>query len=158
MNKEMRDAYIEFSEDDGWMRKIWGWPNFGLHKFWHDCPHAQLNLYFIVFYWSTQWTNMPKDYWDKKQVDNMTSNVYTNNVVIEEFTAENIDRMDPYEDLALLSREQLMGQCLRYRRYLDVLEQWQLDAFEVSPNIDLDIERLRAIRMREGIEKTYESY
>jgi len=88
----------------------------------------------------------------------MTSNVYTNNVVIEEFTAENIDRMDPYEDLALLSREQLMGQCLRYRRYLYVLEQWQLDAFEVSPNIDLDIERLRAIRMREGIEKTYESY
>lgn len=88
----------------------------------------------------------------------MTSNVYTNNVVIEEFTATNIDLMDPYGHLALLSREQLMAQCLRYRRYIDILEQFQLDAFEVSPNIDLDIERLRAIRMREGIEKTYESY
>jgi hypothetical protein len=62
MDKKMRKACIKFSEDDGWMRKIWGWPNFGLHKFWHDCPHGQLNLYFIVFYWSTQWTNMPKDY------------------------------------------------------------------------------------------------
>ena len=70
MDKKMRDAYIEFSEEDGWMRKIWGWPNIGLHKFWHDCPHAQLNLYFIVFYWSTQWTNMPKDYWDKKETKN----------------------------------------------------------------------------------------
>ena len=66
MDKEMRKAYVEFSEEDGWMRKIWGWPNFGLHKFWYDCPHAQLNLYWIVFYWSTQWTNMPKDYWDKQ--------------------------------------------------------------------------------------------
>lgn len=66
VDKEMRQAYREF-KDDSWMRKVWGFPNFGLHKFWHDCPHAQLNLYFIVFYWSTQWTTMPKDYWDKKK-------------------------------------------------------------------------------------------
>lgn len=62
MDKKMRDAFI-FSENNGWTHRIWGWPNFGLHKFWYDHPHAQLNLYFIVFYWSTQWTNMPKDYW-----------------------------------------------------------------------------------------------
>ena len=76
---------------------------------------------------------------------------------VEQFTAENIELTDSYGDLALMTREQLLGQLMRYRNYIDRLEQWQLDAFEVSPNIDLDIERLRAIRMREGIEKTYES-
>lgn len=74
-------------------------------------------------------------------------------VSIEEFTAENIDLTDPYGHLALLSREQLMAQCLRYRKYIERLEQWQLDAFEVSPNIDLDIERIRAIRYREKLDK-----
>lgn len=61
VDKDMRDAMRTF-KSDSWMRKIWGFENFGFHKFWHDCPHAQLNLYFIVFYWSTQWTIMPKDY------------------------------------------------------------------------------------------------
>ncbi len=69
VDKEMRKAMREF-KGDSWMRKIWGFENFGFHKFWHDCPHAQLNLYFIVFYWSTQWTNMPKDYWNKKENNN----------------------------------------------------------------------------------------
>ena len=61
MGKDMRDAYRE-SVNDGYIKKVFGWPTIGLHKFWYDCPHAQLNLHFIVFYWSTQWTNMPKDY------------------------------------------------------------------------------------------------
>lgn len=61
MDKDMRDAYREF-QDDKWFIKVFGWQTFGLHKFWHDCPHAQLNLHFITVYWSTQWTNMPKDY------------------------------------------------------------------------------------------------
>lgn len=69
VDKEMRKAMREF-KSDSWMRKIWGFENFGFHKFWHDCPHAQLNLYFIVFYWSTQWTTMPKDYWNKKENNN----------------------------------------------------------------------------------------
>jgi hypothetical protein len=76
---------------------------------------------------------------------------------VEEFTATNIDLMDPYGDLALMSKEQLLGQVMRYRKYIEILEQWQLDAFEVEPNIDLDIERIRAIRMRENMEKTYDS-
>lgn len=63
MDKEMRKAFLE---SDNYIRRVFGFPNFGLYKFWYDCPHAQLNLYFIVFYWSTQWTNMPKDYWEKK--------------------------------------------------------------------------------------------
>lgn len=67
---------------------------------------------------------------------------------VEQFTAENIELTDSYGDLALMTREQLLGQLMRYRNYIDRLEQWQLDAFEVSPNIDLDIERLRATRMR----------
>jgi hypothetical protein len=66
LDKEMRDAYREFKEDSH-IRKVFGFQNFGLHKFWYDCPHAQLNLFFIVFYWSTYWTNMPKDYWDRKK-------------------------------------------------------------------------------------------
>lgn len=62
MDKEMRGAYSEF-DNDTYIRKIWGLQTIGLHKFWYDCPHAQLNLYYFVIYWSTPWTNMPKDYW-----------------------------------------------------------------------------------------------
>ncbi len=69
MDKDMRDAYREF-ENDTHVRKVFGLPNFGLHKFWYDCPHAQLNLYFFTIYWSTQWTNMPTDYWNKKENNN----------------------------------------------------------------------------------------
>ena len=60
MNKETRDANRE-SVKNKWFKTIFGTPTIGLHKFWYDCPHAQLNLYWIVFYWSTQWTTMPKD-------------------------------------------------------------------------------------------------
>ncbi len=60
----MRDAYLEF-KGDTYIKKVIGWQLFGLHKFWYDYPHAQLNLYYIVFYWSSPWTNMPKDYWNK---------------------------------------------------------------------------------------------
>lgn len=35
---------------------------FGVNRFWYDGPHAQLNLYFICFYWSTYWTKSPKEY------------------------------------------------------------------------------------------------
>ena len=35
---------------------------FGINRFWYDGPHAQFNLYFICFYWSTHWTKSPKDY------------------------------------------------------------------------------------------------
>tara|TARA_R110000851_G_scaffold286055_1_gene439916 strand:+ start:83 stop:331 length:249 start_codon:yes stop_codon:yes gene_type:complete len=31
---------------------------FGIVKFWYDHPHAQLNLWFFGFAWSTQWTKM----------------------------------------------------------------------------------------------------
>lgn len=65
MDKDMRNAYLEF-HDDGHVRKVFGLQTVGLHKFWYDGPHAQLNLYWIIFYWSTPWTTMPKDYWDKK--------------------------------------------------------------------------------------------
>lgn len=33
-----------------------------LYRFWYDCPHAQLNLFYICFYWSTPWTAMPDEY------------------------------------------------------------------------------------------------
>lgn len=66
MDKEMRDAYREF-KDDTYVRKVFGAQLFGIHKFWYDCPHAQLNLYYMVFYWSTPWTRMPKDYWNNKK-------------------------------------------------------------------------------------------
>lgn len=65
---------------------------------------------------------------------------------------KDITSEDNYTSLASLSHEQLVICCLRYRKYIDSLEQWKLDAFEISPNIDLDIERLRAIRMRENRE------
>lgn len=62
MGKETRDAYRKLAKDK-WFNTIFGIPTFGFHKFWHDGPHAQLNLHYIVFYWSTQWTSIPKDYW-----------------------------------------------------------------------------------------------
>ena len=62
MSKKTRDAYRKIAKDK-WFNTIFGIPTIGLHKFWYDCPHAQLNLHFIIFYWSTQWTTMPKDYW-----------------------------------------------------------------------------------------------
>lgn len=66
MDKECRDAWNEedgtFSK--GWMRKIFGGKTVGLHKFWYDGPHAQLNLYWICIGWSTPWTKMPSDYWN----------------------------------------------------------------------------------------------
>ena len=62
MNKGTRDA-LRKVDSNGYFKKVFGTPCFGLLKFWYDCPHAQLNLYFFTIYWSTQWTNMPKDYW-----------------------------------------------------------------------------------------------
>jgi hypothetical protein len=60
MNKQDRDAYRKVEKNE-WWKTIFGTPTIGLHKFWYDHPHAQLNLYWIVFYWSAQWTTMPKD-------------------------------------------------------------------------------------------------
>jgi hypothetical protein len=34
---------------------------FGLNTFWYDHPHAQLNLYFFGFGWSTPWTKIRKE-------------------------------------------------------------------------------------------------
>jgi len=64
MGRKTRDAYRKVAKDK-WFNTIFGIPTVGLHKFWHDGPHVQLNLHFIMFYWSTPWTTFPKDYWDK---------------------------------------------------------------------------------------------
>ena len=39
-------------------RKKLKWNLVGINKFWHDGPHAQLDLYFFCFYWSTPWTKV----------------------------------------------------------------------------------------------------
>jgi hypothetical protein len=65
MDKEMRKECSDF-EKDSWFEKSFGFQNFGLHRFWYDCPHAQLNLYFIFFCWSTPWTKPPTKYRRKK--------------------------------------------------------------------------------------------
>lgn len=62
MDKETREATQTF-KGDTWYRRVFGCQTIGLHKFWHDCPHAQLNLHYITIYWSTQWTTIPKNYW-----------------------------------------------------------------------------------------------
>jgi hypothetical protein len=59
VDRNMRAAFRETAH----VRKVFGTQLFGIHKFWYDCPHAQLNLYYFVIYWSTPWTNMPNDYW-----------------------------------------------------------------------------------------------
>lgn len=51
MDKEMRDAWREEKKEYPNGAGVWG-----LHKFWYDCPHAQLNLYFICIGWSSPWT------------------------------------------------------------------------------------------------------
>lgn len=61
MNEDMRNAYREL-ETDPWFEKVFGFQTLGLHRFWYDCPHAQLNLYYVCFYWSTQWTKPPQKY------------------------------------------------------------------------------------------------
>ena len=61
IDREMRDAYRDATKD-GYLEKAFGFQLFGLHRFWYDCPHAQLNLYYICFYWSTPWTKPPKKY------------------------------------------------------------------------------------------------
>ena len=38
---------------------------FGLHKHWYDCPHAQLNLYFICIGWSSPWTTYQDPYYKR---------------------------------------------------------------------------------------------
>jgi hypothetical protein len=43
--KEDRDALKEVN-----MKRI------GISRFWYDQPHAQLNLWFFGFAWSTPWT------------------------------------------------------------------------------------------------------
>jgi hypothetical protein len=60
MNKKRRAAWRE--KPYGY--RVFGVPLFGLHKFWHDTIHAQLNLYWFVLSWSTQWTTVPKDFWE----------------------------------------------------------------------------------------------
>ncbi len=57
-----------------------------------------------------------------------------------DFECTQLDPNDPYSDLQDMTREQLMGQIIRYRKYIDSLEQFQMDAFMAHPNIDLDIE------------------
>jgi hypothetical protein len=61
MDKEMREA---FDGKEDFMKLVFGKPKFGLHKFWYDGPHAQLNLYYICFYWSTPWTSYKKEYFE----------------------------------------------------------------------------------------------
>ncbi len=60
-----------------------------------------------------------------------------------DFECTQLDPNDPYSDLQDMTREQLMGQIIRYRKYIETLEEFQKDAFMVSPNIDLDIEYMR---------------
>lgn len=64
MGKKMRDAWCQDDDPyDTWMQSVFGGKTIGLHKFWHDCPHAQLNLYWFCIGWSTPWTTIPEDFW-----------------------------------------------------------------------------------------------
>lgn len=42
-------------------RKSVGMKLIGINKVWYDGPHAQLDLYFFCFYWSTPWTKVRKE-------------------------------------------------------------------------------------------------
>lgn len=64
----------------------------------------------------------------------------------EDFIATKTDN----EGIELLTREQLLAMVWRYKNYMNMyqdrireLEQWQQDVFEVEPNIDLYMERLK---------------
>lgn len=54
-----------------------------------------------------------------------------------------------YADLKDMSREQLMNKIMELYKRIDRLEEWKLDALELNSNIDLDIDRIQAIRMKE---------
>ena len=54
-----------------------------------------------------------------------------------------------YADLKDMSREQLMNKIMELYKRIDRLEEWKLDVLELNSNIDLDIDRIQAIRMKE---------
>lgn len=54
-----------------------------------------------------------------------------------------------YADLKDMSREQLMNKIMDLYKRIDKLEEWKLDVLELNSNIDLDIDRIQAIRIKE---------
>jgi hypothetical protein len=34
----------------------------GFDRFWYDCPHVQLKLWYFTIGWSTQWTSAPSEF------------------------------------------------------------------------------------------------
>jgi hypothetical protein len=60
-----------------------------------------------------------------------------------EFVATPINTSDPYSDLESMTREQLMGQIIRYRRYIEKLEQFQEEVYECYPDCSYDLIKMR---------------
>lgn len=64
LDKQAREAWKRLdSKNQSWIHQILGHNSIGLHKFWHDTIHAQLNLFWFCITWSTPWTTIPKDFW-----------------------------------------------------------------------------------------------
>lgn len=59
MDSEMRKTFRQEAKEKPGMPG-----SFGLYKYWYDCPHAQLNLGIICFYWSTPWTTYDRSKWE----------------------------------------------------------------------------------------------
>jgi len=62
MGKKTREAWAK-EKINTRISKLFRTNSIGLHYFWHDTIHAQLNLYYFCISWSSPWTKVPKDFW-----------------------------------------------------------------------------------------------
>ncbi len=60
-----------------------------------------------------------------------------------EFVATPINTSDPYSYLESMTSQQLIGQIVRYRGYLTILEQFKDDVHRLHPDIVVQLETLR---------------
>jgi hypothetical protein len=75
-----------------------------------------------------------------------------------DFESKKLDPTDPYSDLQDMSRQQLMGQILRYRKYIDILEERYSIALQLHSALNFDIDRELAIRLMENSSEYYKAY
>lgn len=75
-----------------------------------------------------------------------------------DFEFRQLDPNDPYSDLTDMSRQQLMGQILRYRKYIDILEERYNIALQLHSGLQFAVDRELAIRLMENSSEYYKAY
>ena len=90
------------------------------NEYWFKCTHCGARDWFA--------------YYDKPESDRPIKNCNP------DFKATQIDPNDPYSDLYNLSKEQLMAQIVRYRNYMQKLEQFQEQVYTIYPDMAVTLQ------------------